>query len=174
MPPKKPIPAALRTSVWNNYVGINEGQDKCYCCNSEPITKANFECGHVISEKNGGATTLQNLRPICGHCNKSVNSKNLDTFMRQHGYYFRSGWNFVNKYEETMKINIDDTNYTQMNYVFICFTCHQNLFIPIGYLLETIKSCACGSNLIQIYRPCLNTCCIRNRHENGDIIMGSV
>ncbi len=58
----------------------------CYCCSVEPITKGNFECGHIISEKEGGEVKLENLRPICGLCNKSMGTKNMLEFMKQYGY----------------------------------------------------------------------------------------
>ena len=47
----------------------------CFCCNVEPITFANFECGHVQSGVNGGDDKIQNLRPICSLCNKSMGKK---------------------------------------------------------------------------------------------------
>jgi hypothetical protein len=44
------------------------------------ISQHIFECGHVISEKNGGNVTLDNLRPICSSCNKSMGVMNLEEF----------------------------------------------------------------------------------------------
>ena len=38
--------------------------------------KGGWEAGHVISERNGGATEPYNLRPICKRCNCSMGSKN--------------------------------------------------------------------------------------------------
>ena len=62
---KEKIPAAVRNSVWNTYIGVDLAQDKCFCCNDEPITKSNSECGHILSEKEGGNVNIQNLRPLC-------------------------------------------------------------------------------------------------------------
>ena len=36
------------------------------------ITPFNFEVGHNIPESKGGATDINNLRPICSKCNRSM------------------------------------------------------------------------------------------------------
>lgn len=76
---KKSIPKPLRKAVWDKYIGIEAGIGECYTCKST-IDKMDFECGHVIAESNGGTTNLQNLRPVCGMCNKSMRTKNLLEF----------------------------------------------------------------------------------------------
>lgn len=83
---KKKIPATLKNSVWNNYIGLDVKKDICFCCKSEPITTGNFECGHITAECQGGKTNLQNLRPICGLCNKSMGKKNMYDFMSKCGF----------------------------------------------------------------------------------------
>jgi|SRR3972149_10179330 len=83
---KQKIPSAVRAKVWDTYVGISTGRDKCFCCDSEPITRTNFECGHVQAEKEGGKITIQNLRPICGNCNKSMGIVNMNDFMEKYGF----------------------------------------------------------------------------------------
>ena len=80
------IPKALRNKVWNQYVGIEKGISKCFVCTDVEISQQNFECGHIISRKNGGQLTIENLRPICGACNKSIGSNNMDEFMTKYGY----------------------------------------------------------------------------------------
>lgn len=81
---KKKIPQALRNSVWITYMGeIYMG--KCYCCGVENISHANFACGHVISEKNGGKTILDNLRPVCVSCNSSMCITNMNDFKKTFG-----------------------------------------------------------------------------------------
>lgn len=82
---KEKIPATVRNVVWSQYNGEN-AYGKCYCCNTENISKANFECGHVISEKNGGGITIDNLRPICGLCNKSMGICDMNIFMEKYGF----------------------------------------------------------------------------------------
>ena len=44
------------------------------------IDSFNFECGHIISDYNKGKISLDNLRPICSSCNKSMGRQNWDDF----------------------------------------------------------------------------------------------
>jgi 5-methylcytosine-specific restriction endonuclease McrA len=80
------IPATVRNTVWNKYIGTDKKIGNCHCCQFESISFANFECGHVISVKNGGETTIENLRPICPHCNKSMGAMNMEEFMKKYGF----------------------------------------------------------------------------------------
>jgi 5-methylcytosine-specific restriction endonuclease McrA len=77
------IPKALKQQVWNRYNG-EVYKTQCYikwCSNT--ITVFNFECGHNIPFSKGGSTTLENLRPICGNCNKSMNNNyTIDEWMK--------------------------------------------------------------------------------------------
>jgi len=82
-PKKKAIPKALKASVWINYIGKEIGATKCPCCNTHEITQLSFDCGHVIAEALGGKTTLENLRPICSKCNKSMRTTHMDEFKKQ-------------------------------------------------------------------------------------------
>jgi competence ComEA-like helix-hairpin-helix protein len=94
MPPKEKIPAAVRNAVWSKYIGSSY-TGLCFCCNYEPVTKTNYECGHIISEKHGGKIHLLNLRPICSACNKSIGSKNMEKFMEQYGFVKSKNWHGV-------------------------------------------------------------------------------
>lgn len=81
---KKKIPQALRNSVWVTYVGrVYIG--KCFCCGTEEISHANFACGHIKSEVNGGLTSLENLRPVCVSCNSSMGTTDMDEFKKTFG-----------------------------------------------------------------------------------------
>jgi len=71
---KKPIPPNLRTQVWFKFFNSNEGM--CYCCKNK-INMNSYHCGHIISEYNGGLTSLENLIPICKSCNSSMGVMNL-------------------------------------------------------------------------------------------------
>ena len=42
-----------------------------------------FEAGHIISEKDGGNLSLDNLLPICSGCNRSMSSKNLNEWINE-------------------------------------------------------------------------------------------
>lgn len=43
-----------------------------------------FHCGHVISEKNNGEITVDNLRPICQNCNSSMGTTDMDEFISKY------------------------------------------------------------------------------------------
>ena len=92
---KEKIPSTVRKIVWNTYMGETLFS-KCLCCGVEEISVNNFECGHVKSEKNGGQITIDNLRPICGHCNKSIATRNMEEFMLKYGIKKPSNWDGVN------------------------------------------------------------------------------
>lgn len=77
---KKSIPKAIKIQVWNKYIGEEIGKHKCLCCKTRDITQASFHCGHVIAEANGGETTVDNMRPICELCNKSMGTLNMLDF----------------------------------------------------------------------------------------------
>ena len=68
------IPKALREQVWIHY----NGEHYSYKCNvswcKNKINVFNFHAGHNIPESKGGATTLENLRPICSSCNLSMSN----------------------------------------------------------------------------------------------------
>lgn len=78
--PKKQIHEALKTSVWNKYIGSAKGTALCYCCKQTQITQREFDTGHVIAEVNGGQTHIENLRPICRKCNLSMGIANMEDF----------------------------------------------------------------------------------------------
>jgi len=79
------IGKGLRDHVWNTYIGIKNGINKCLCCNIEQISQQNFEMGHIISKKNGGSNDISNLRPICSKCNKSMSTKAMFDYMDHNG-----------------------------------------------------------------------------------------
>lgn len=80
---KERIPATVRNIVWVTHFEDSK-KGKCWLCRVEDISSANFECGHVISERNGGKVTVDNLRPICGFCNKSVGTMNMEDFKKKY------------------------------------------------------------------------------------------
>jgi hypothetical protein len=71
---KATIPKALREQVWLKRMGrVFEGKCPTSWCQNT-ITVFNFESGHNIPESKGGPTTIENLIPLCGNCNKSMSS----------------------------------------------------------------------------------------------------
>lgn len=81
---KKPVPQTLRFAVYTKYE--TECKGKCWCCKSQPITPGMFEYGHIVAEKNGGETNMDNGRPICSLCNRSMGTKNMLEFMKELGF----------------------------------------------------------------------------------------
>tara|TARA_Y100000389_G_scaffold25043_1_gene21761 strand:+ start:302 stop:1018 length:717 start_codon:yes stop_codon:yes gene_type:complete len=77
---KKTIPKALKIAVWNKYIGEEIGKTKCYCCELTDITQSKFHCGHILAEANGGDLHVDNLKPICESCNKSMGTSNMLDF----------------------------------------------------------------------------------------------
>lgn len=77
---KETIPKVLRNLVWDTYIGQTKGIGNCFSCQKDIDSKF-YECGHIISETDGGAISLDNLRPICGLCNKSMGSMNMHVFI---------------------------------------------------------------------------------------------
>ena len=84
---KKTIPKALREAVWKTYVGEEVGRTHCMVCQTNYISQLNFHCGHVQAEAAGGATDLQNLRPICASCNYSMGTTNLHLYRAKYFGY---------------------------------------------------------------------------------------
>ncbi len=82
---KEKIPATIKNSLWRKYFNKNIN-GKCCCCKVENISIKNFDCGHVISEKNGGDICLDNLKPICRLCNSSMSTMNMDEFIKKYGF----------------------------------------------------------------------------------------
>ena len=87
--PKKQIVEALKTSVWNKYIGADKGNAPCYVCQTTYISQREFDTGHVVAEINGGQTNLSNLRPICRKCNLSMGAQNMEVFIEK--YFTREG-----------------------------------------------------------------------------------
>ena len=82
---KAKIPLPVKNTLWAKYFGENIN-GICQCCKTTPIHLTNFDCGHIISEKNGGLVHLDNLRPICRTCNSSMSIQNMDEYMRKYGF----------------------------------------------------------------------------------------
>lgn len=77
--PRKTIPKTLKNQVWDQYIGKDKGIGLCECCKKK-IDSKHFECGHIIAVAEGGDDTIDNLRPICGLCNKSMGKMNMTDF----------------------------------------------------------------------------------------------
>ena len=72
---RKTIPKGIRDSVWErdsgrNYDGI------CFCC-TKSVSCNKWECGHIISDADGGLPIMENLKVLCQSCNRSMGRMNL-------------------------------------------------------------------------------------------------
>jgi hypothetical protein len=83
---KANIPHSLRRAVWNTCIGEDIGSTECYVGCKTKISQMTFECGHIEAESKGGLTVVENLRPICSPCNKSMGTKNMHDFIKTFGF----------------------------------------------------------------------------------------
>jgi 5-methylcytosine-specific restriction endonuclease McrA len=83
---RKPLPSAVRTAVWNKYIGSSKGEAKCVIGCGTTISLSTFHCGHVKSKAKGGDDKIDNLRPICANCNTSMGTMNLNEFIKKYGF----------------------------------------------------------------------------------------
>ena len=162
------IPQAVRNAVWLKYMGeVHSG--KCYCCKLETISKGVFECGHVISDKNGGKITLDNLRPICSLCNKSMGTRDMNEFIKEYGLGYDEKLEYLRTFNErqlsllckwlclprhdTIELMIENlyqvTNLKQYinttaTYIVKCST---NKCVRCKYVVDDdVMSCECGDH----------------------------
>lgn len=77
------IPKTVKDNLWDQHFGKEAGIGKCYCCNAE-INSKKFDCGHIISVADGGKNNIDNLKPICSTCNKSMGTQNMETFKKEY------------------------------------------------------------------------------------------
>ena len=78
---RKSIPKKIRDKCWSSVFGKAE-TGTCHCC-SEEITLTTWHCGHIIAHAQGGDDSLSNLRPVCGSCNCSMGTENMDDFKKR-------------------------------------------------------------------------------------------
>jgi len=81
---RKKISQPMREAVWRDAFGSAPSLDQiCGVCCQTHISFTNFECGHIKSVAGGGDNTVDNLRPICGLCNKSMGARHMDEYMAE-------------------------------------------------------------------------------------------
>lgn len=76
---KKAIPKRIRDIVWDEFIGRDKRSGPCFTC-GETIDITNFHAGHMVAERNGGETSINNLRPVCAACNLSMGKMPMDDF----------------------------------------------------------------------------------------------
>jgi 5-methylcytosine-specific restriction endonuclease McrA len=80
---RKKISSKERQLVWEKDFKNTE-KGICKVCNKVEININTFQSGHIISHKNGGESTFENLKPICVLCNNKMGSMNLYEYMKNH------------------------------------------------------------------------------------------
>lgn len=72
----------LNIKVWISNIGKHAEIECPIGCHNR-INVFNFEKGHIVSEYRGGTKTVDNLRPICAPCNKSMGTENMVDYMKR-------------------------------------------------------------------------------------------
>ena len=77
------IPKELQEKIWQNeFEAHTSGKCPIFSCQnilSKNISNS-WQCGHIISHNNGGSTTINNLRPLCTPCNRSMSDTDWDDY----------------------------------------------------------------------------------------------
>ena len=80
------ISKELQKQIWEKEYGANTS-GKCVIYGCDNILNTNvsnsWQCGHIISHNNGGSTTLDNLRPLCTPCNRTMSDTNWNEYETQ-------------------------------------------------------------------------------------------
>lgn len=77
---RKTIPKAIKNQLWRRHFG-NSMKGKCVCCQNEIDALEGWEAGHVEAVANGGSDHIDNLKPVCSTCNKSMSTMNLNEYI---------------------------------------------------------------------------------------------
>lgn len=77
--PRKTIPKKIRGEAWKIQFG-DSTKGSCFCCKKELDVFDDWHAGHIVSHSNNGTETAINLRPVCGSCNLSMGTENMDAF----------------------------------------------------------------------------------------------
>jgi len=82
-PKRRKIDKNTRDAVWFKYIG-NKAEGKCYCCQIRTIHITDFQIGHNKAVSKGGNDHIDNLRPICGPCNRGMGTMSIERYKKKH------------------------------------------------------------------------------------------
>jgi transposase-like protein len=105
---KNNIPKSVKISTWNENFGKHCGEHECYIGCGKLIYQGDFECGHIIAESKGGLTRVDNLKPICSQCNKSMQTQNLEEYKKI--YFKKKKQNIVMNNNSDTESDIESEN----------------------------------------------------------------
>jgi 5-methylcytosine-specific restriction endonuclease McrA len=99
-PKRTPCPKAVKEAVWKIFFG-NSMVGNCYVCGAD-ITFTNFELGHNKPHTKGGKWVVENLRPLCRTCNRSIGDKmTVEAFKKK--YFSHKSKPATSKTKSTIK-----------------------------------------------------------------------
>lgn len=79
---RRAIPKGIRDMVWRKHCG-NVLDGVCFCCGNE-LRNERWECGHILADACGGTVTMDNLRPTCINCNRSMGKRHMFVYMKKY------------------------------------------------------------------------------------------
>lgn len=110
---KANIKKSLKSSIWDEFVGKDKRRALCICCCDREIEINNCVYGHIVSEKDGGEASNNNLLPICAPCNSSMGAQNMGEYVEQ--CYPKNMSNFKIKKYTYQKV---PSNFMNSNFIF--------------------------------------------------------
>ena len=81
---RKTINTKLKNQIWlEEFEAKNSGNCPIWECKKvlDKSVSNSWQCGHLISVKNGGSNKLENFRPICPACNLQMSDTNWDEYV---------------------------------------------------------------------------------------------
>ena len=159
-PDKTLIPITLKHLIWTNYISEIYRKGICFCCRTEEISVATYECGHVVSRHNGGAVELDNLRPVCTKCNKSMATKNMYDFISEFQLWNKVMPNIQIKTNPLLDIiknedrcncknQFDMKNFKKIQKNIICLICNNKIILNLDKIGKVDGKNICYSNIFQ-------------------------
>lgn len=161
----------LRKDVWILYNG-NKFEAPCYVC-TKHVDAHSFEAGHIISLHNGGLTEIENLRPLCKVCNRSMSARNMDEFIINYGYNSRLLKENIPKYNMNTKRDDAFSRFTKIpitlhnqiwreyngsRFFAPCYVCHQ-MINALNYTVCTVIAIKSSGKIeIRNLRPVCKEC----------------
>lgn len=147
----KNIPKTVRSKIWTTYINEKDAVGMCYVGCGKQIRLDYFECGHVISQKFGGNATIENLRPICGECNKSMGTQNMKEFVVKYGLKSQ----LLNEVDKAICVNDIQHNTTKPISGTLIHITKNNLNLMFDNMSNTIKFLNQNYNQVLYYYNCL-------------------
>jgi 5-methylcytosine-specific restriction endonuclease McrA len=141
---KVQIPKVVKIKLWDTHFGEEARNGKCLCCGSADISIVNYEAGHIIADANGGGIELENLKPICGACNKSMKTNNMEDFMNKWGYVKGDNWNGFGI--EKVEDKVDKEEEVVENKVISCDVCDKEFQRPSHLVAHKNRKIPCSDN----------------------------